>query len=401
MADFDPSGGGSEWTDTGSALTPTGDETIGDGTDDADLQSVSTGSVNNQTIVRKSPGDDLQTKIDATPTGGTLWFEPGTHDVATMGTGVITKPITLKWAGGLDAPGSVAGAIVVNNGSDSVAGPIFDVQTDNGTRHFGAAFENPVIDHQDTGSAIKVQTPFVEIKNPFLYGGGVADRLIYATNTGWALRIKGGRIGQATTNIYDDAIGGFNILDGTQVLGGTTGIRAGQGWRIRADFNQDIGVKSIGDGNVVWGSRFESGGTGIVISPSSDPDSARGPDFIAGACEFRSLSDVCIEFDDCQEVMCYPHGALTDGTSSGAAIRMTSNANRCLQLLTPTQYNLSWDIANSFRPGIDFIGSPRMTDARRADITQPVAGMGIWNTSDGLPNYYDGADWVLPDGSTT
>jgi hypothetical protein len=42
MADFDPSGGGSEWTDSGSALTPAGGETIGDGTDDADLQSART-----------------------------------------------------------------------------------------------------------------------------------------------------------------------------------------------------------------------------------------------------------------------------------------------------------------------------------------------------------------------
>jgi hypothetical protein len=42
MAEFDPPGGGSsEWTDTGSNVVPSGGETIGDSTDDADLQSVS------------------------------------------------------------------------------------------------------------------------------------------------------------------------------------------------------------------------------------------------------------------------------------------------------------------------------------------------------------------------
>jgi hypothetical protein len=64
MADFDPpSGGSSEWTDTGSALTPTGDETIGDGTDDADLRSLST----NTAYADVSEYGSLQAAIDNAP----------------------------------------------------------------------------------------------------------------------------------------------------------------------------------------------------------------------------------------------------------------------------------------------------------------------------------------------
>jgi len=83
MADFDPPGGGggsSEWTDTGSNVVPTGGETIGDGGNDANLGSLSTGEVSrnvghdadrlvfkdgSDTVVVNGVGKEVQREADA------------------------------------------------------------------------------------------------------------------------------------------------------------------------------------------------------------------------------------------------------------------------------------------------------------------------------------------------
>jgi hypothetical protein len=36
---------------------------------------------------------------------------------------------------------------------------------------------------------------------------------------------------------------------------------------------------------------------------------------------------------------------------------------------------------------------PRMTDTQRNAISSPVAGLMIWNTTDGKPSVYDGTTW--------
>lgn len=65
MADFDPpSGGSSEWTDTGSNVVPAGGETVGDGTTSGDFGPVSIESLSNVRLLPEIDGSTLNAKWD-------------------------------------------------------------------------------------------------------------------------------------------------------------------------------------------------------------------------------------------------------------------------------------------------------------------------------------------------
>jgi len=350
------------------------------------------GSLNGDVYV--SPGDDLQSRVDAVPPGGRLIFEPGAHDPADVGIATAEQPMTIIWTGGESGAGNAVGSVIDNTGSDAVAGPILQLQggTDGSDWEYNYRLVNPVIDHEGTGPAIDIDTPMTQIIQPSLYGDGTPDSLIHLSQDGWGTQIHGGRFSSnAARQINDQADGGLKTINGTQVLGGDIGLYAGRGWRVvDTDFNQDVGLDLVGGGSVVRGARFEGAGIGIRVARSDEATAQT--DYAISDCEFRNVDDVCIEYDEVRYITAGTHARLVDGATSGNAIRFTSNSQHVTQKINMAQRVLSWDDQGS-QNLINFDGSPRLANA--LSVNQPVEGMELFSPADGERIFYDGGGWVL------
>lgn len=357
--------------------------------------------LNSTTYVR--PGDNIQTKIDQTPPGGRLVFLPGDHDIANVGTGTVDKSMTIEFAAGERSAYQPVGARLVNTGSDAVDQPLLTLtDTSAGDRNYQTQIIRPTASHDGNSPVLDIQQPWTHVYHPTLDLGGNGAYGIQLNSNGWGFKMYGGRINNPTqVGLQDNATGAAKLVVGTQFLFGSVGIEAMEGMRVLGcDFSSDTGIQIVDFRNYILGARFEDYSKGVVVGPSSKVGSTINKNRI-GPCEFLPPDDVCIEFDHASNTIADPPITMDDGSNSGEAVRFTSNSSSNIMLVNRINAQQQTFTDNGDRNAVDFLGMPAMHNNDRSAINSPHEPMVFYNTDDGNLNIYDGAGWILPDGTST
>lgn len=411
--------------DPGGATVLTWDDSasnwlLGDSVDAQGNDLNSVGSIDAENLnstIYVDPNGTLQNDVDAVPAGGRLVFEPGqTYDVATIGTAVIDHPITVEWQGGGEQGNTPQDPVLINSGGDAVAGPIIQLGSGStfDTRPIAGVMKRPTILHEGSGPAIECNNATGwTINTPMIDCNGVGEKCIEYTGEKALTQIRGGVLRRATAWAVDDngsgglcGYWGVNLNAGTGSTGATGGnFNTGSGTHVAVACQfggsmNPVGIEVEGSENRFYGCLFEGPDISVRFNAPSGSAADCTGNLVDGA-RFVSVDDVCVEFDNARGNEVVRPRRMINGATSGNAARWTSNSIRnAVKGSFWELKDMSWNLGGT-QPVVKFDPEPNLSDAGRGLINQPVSGMSIHNTDDGLPNYYNGADWVLPDGTTT
>lgn len=355
--------------------------------------------------------DDFQSKVDSTPTGGTLVLEePGAYDVATVGTATIDKPMNLVMVG-LGQGGDIDGAYLDNSGSDVVDSPVITLANET-VGQFSTRVQQPVmrgvsVRHEGgTSAAIDVnEMTSVLWQHPVIRGNDTGQDGISLTNDSFLHTFIAPNISGFTRYGFTDegATGGANTFiqptfSAVSSTSGTTAYHTKSATYTGGQINgADIGIHADGGTLRGMGVRFESAGTGIKFGGANAAVNG-----LVDAPKFASINDYCVDFEQANGCEVLQIDNLVDGDSTGQAVRWGGSASECgISAVYNELAARSWNLGNGERNPFVRIENDVLNDALRDNISNPVEGMEIYNPDDGLPNYYNGTDWVLADGTTT
>jgi len=415
LADISDVGASGQWQEanSGSNIEPIDGETIGTGSEDVDVGTLSTEETNSVQIMR--PGDDLQTKIDATPNGGVLQFVPGAYDPATIGVpGTIDRPIKIDMPGGMRG-NDIRGAVIDNSGSSPVAGPM--IEWTHNTNDFSEQINKATlcdsvnIIHEGSGPAIRIgdiggTCVWNDINIDCQDSGDIGIR--YDAGAGGVLnnpRIY--RFADVALKCVNST-GGAHVLNdpwisagavatptaGVEILSGQFKIESGT----VATNNSGIGIDVDGGGALGDYCYLESNDihvrVGETTTTSNLVDLRRLHFSISQTANFKFGTESKFNNIHANEVSVTPtYLGIAEGV--GDVYESTYAGHRF------TGSTSGYDDASAGRFKVGISPTPTVSDGERSNITYPKQGMRIYNNNANGYEYYNGSAWISGDDGTS